>query len=188
MSKPWSLVKTGLRNNSRVFKPSITQHRRQKTALMSVYHWVAGKAGLQFEDFVETNCFSLGEFLFRHANHKLDCGVCVVFLVVTDEGWCFVSALQHGLQHRFLIGLHAGGEKQTMQILFTVTNIPCKISDREEAKLYLCPCSNRKLCDFNGIPVNDWNLSADQVLILAQFMDHSSEVFVAGKLFGDNKE
>lgn len=74
----------------------------------SVYHGVAGEAGLQLEDFVQSSCLSLGQFLFRHAHHKLDCGVCVVLLVVVDESWGLVTALQHGLQHRLLIGLHTG--------------------------------------------------------------------------------
>lgn len=52
--------------------------------------------------------------------------------------------------------------------------------------MYLCPCPNRKLCDLDGVSVDDQHLSADQVLVLTQFMDHPFEVFVAGKLFGNN--
>lgn len=68
---------------------------RQKT--IADYHGVAGKAGLQLEDFVKASCLGLGQFLLRHANHKLDCGICVIFLIIIDESWCFVTALQHGL-------------------------------------------------------------------------------------------
>lgn len=91
-------------------------HLRWKTVTSVYYHGVAGKAGLQLEDFVKTSCLSLGQFVFRHANHKLHRGICVVFLIVIDESWCFVAALQHGLQHRLLIGLHMRRTKQLFKM------------------------------------------------------------------------
>lgn len=80
---------------------------------MSVHHGVAGEAGLQLEDFVEADCFGLGQFLLRQANHKLDRCVRVIFLVVVDESWRFVISLQHGLQHRLLIRLHTRKETES---------------------------------------------------------------------------
>lgn len=91
---------------------------KQKTKInikhVAMYHGVAGQAGLQLEDFVQPDRLGLGQLLLRHANHKLDGGVSVVLLVVIDEGGGLVSALQHGLQHRLLVGLHTGarGNKQ----------------------------------------------------------------------------
>lgn len=47
---------------------------------------------------------------------------------------------------------------------------------------HLSPCPNGQLCDLNGVFVDDGNFSADQELVLTQFMDHSFEVLVSGQL------
>lgn len=50
------------------------------------------------------------------------------------------------------------------------------------SELYLSPGAYRKLCDLNGVLVKDGDLTANHILVLAQLMDHSLEVLIAGKL------
>lgn len=146
---------------------------------MVLYHGVAGEAGLQLEDLVQTHRLGLAELLLGHAYHELDGGVGVVLLVVVDEGRRLVGALQHGLQDRLLVGL--GGPKTGGYYQEANKPVP---EAAHSAGGHLGPGPNRKLGDLDGVPVDDRDLPADQVLVLAQLVDHPSEVLVAGKLLG----
>lgn len=53
--------------------------------------------------------------------------------------------------------------------------------------MYLRPRPHRKLRDLDGVSVDDGHLSADQILVLTQFMDQTFKAFVTGKLEKNNR-
>lgn len=54
---------------------------------------------------MEASSFSLPQFLLGHLYHEADGGVCVVLLVVRDQRWNLICAVQHRLQHILFVDL-----------------------------------------------------------------------------------